>query len=603
MADNSGGSLPASPPQTPGFPSNPLPLVFETFRTLNTKPVRNDIKDDECYIFDGFIPFGSSNARTLPDVGTALYTATGGKTIISYYFANISSTPIAVVLLSDGSIVQVNTNTAAVTTIAAASTITTPANGIGVSQASGNKFVIIVAPQNNGYFLWNGSVLAQSGTLSLEVTITAGGSGFTSSPSVAVSGGSGSGAAFNAIETNGSVTDIIVTNPGSGWLVGETVTLGISGGGGSGATATMVIMPFGIQGTVIETFVSRAWVGNGATITFTAPESVVDFSTVDGGGTITSQDSFLRVGFFGLKQSNGFLYALGDSSINTISGVQTAVGPPATTTLTNQNVDPQIGTPWKDSVQVFSRNIVFANSFGIHVSYGGAVTKISTPLDGIYSTVTDLGSFVPSSAVASIFGIQVYMLLYPIIDQSTGAKVNKLLMWDGQRWWTSSQSVGLVYIASQEINSVLTAWGTDGTTIYPLFQTPSVNFTKTIQSRLWPTPGYFETKTSNRLFGLIFFTLLGGDTSVYIDNELGTSFQFDVTQSLTGVTWVNNTNGVVQFINNAGLNVYFITSGFGVFRGDVNQWGNLLGMTVVSTDADITLSSFTLFAQVYQTNL
>lgn len=607
MADQNSGStqLPAQPPQTPGFPSNPYPLVFEGFKTLNTKPTRNDIDADEMFICDGWMPIGKSNLRTLPDIGDALYTTSGGKTIISYYFANLSGTPIAVVLLSDGSVVQVNTNTAAVTQIMTAGTIMTPTNGIGVSQASANEFVIIVAPQTNGYWIWDGTILATAGTLSLQVTVVNGGSGYTSQPTITTTGGSGSGTAFNATIANKIITGVTVTNPGSGWLIGETVTLTVTGGGGSSALLTTVIMPFGIQGTTIETFVSRAWVGNGPNVTFSAPESVVDFSTSDGGGTITSQDSFLRVGFYGLKQSNGFLYLIGDSSLNAVSGVQTTQPTSLTvvTTLTNQNVDPQIGTPWKDSVQVFSRNIVFANSFGIHLSYGGAVTKISTPLDGIYASVNNIGNFQPSSAVASIFGIQVYMLLYPVIDQYTGVQVNKLLMWDGQRWFTSPQGISLTYVASQEINSVLTAWGTDGTSIYPLFQEPSNAFLKVVRSKLWIDPGYFYTKTATRLFGLFFRAIQGGVTFVYIDNEIGTPFPFQVTSTSSQIIWQNNSSQTIIFTNNAGQDIFFVPAGFGIIRGAVSQNGGLIGMTMTTTDADDTLSSLTLFTQIFSTNL
>lgn len=603
MADGS-TNLPAAPPQTPGFPSNPYPLVFEGFKGLNTKPTRNDIDEDELYICDGFFPIGKSNLRTLPDVGAVLYNAPGGKTIISYYFANISTKPVAIILLSDGSLIQVRTDTAAVTTIAAASTITTPANGIGVSQASGNQFVIIVAPQTNGYWIWDGTTFFAAGGLSPLVTVVNGGTGYTSATTITVGGGSGSGATLTATLQNQSILSVKVTSPGSGWTAGQTVSLTVTGGGGSGASLTTVIMPFGVSGTVVETFVSRSWVGNGPNISFTAPSSVVDFSTSSGGGTIQSQDSFLRVGFFGLKQSNGFLYTFGDSSLNTISGVTTSTGPPPVTTFTNQNVDPQIGTAWKDSVQVFSRNIVFANSFGVHVSYGGAVTKISGPLDGIYNTVTNFGSFVPSSAVASIFGLQVYMLLYPIIDQWTGQSVKKLLIWDGQKWFTSSQGVSLTYIASQEINSILTAWGTDGTSIYPLFQTPTANtFLKIAQSKLWKDPGYFDTKTATRLFGLIFHTIQGGATNIYIDNEFGTSYNLLVETSLQQIVWVNNSGGVVTWVNNSSQVVFFLPNGFGIIRAAVSQNGSLLGMTLTTLDADDTLSSLTLFTQVFQTNL
>lgn len=607
MPDQSANIFPAKPGDSPGFPENPLPLVFEEFKGLNTKPTRNDIDDNEMYICDGFFPIGKSNLRILPDIGPSLYTVPTGKTIISYYFANISTTPVAIVLLSDGSIVQVNTTNGDTTAVAPSGTITNPANGIGLTQASGNQFIIIVAPQTNGFWIWNGTLLFDAGTLSPEITVVNGGSGYTSA-TVTVSGGSGTGTAFSTTLQNGVIISVDVTNPGSGYVIGDTPTLTVTGTG-SGASLTAVIMPFGIQGTNIETFVGRSWVENGPNILFTAPESVVDFSASDGGGIITSQDSFLRYSYIGIKQSNGFLYLLGDSSMNAISGVTTnVVDSVPLTTFTNQNVDPQIGTAWKDSVQVFSRNIVFANSFGIHVSYGGAVTKISSPLDGIYATVPDIGNFQPSSAIASVFGLQIYMLLYPVVDQWTGIRLNKLLIWDSQKWFTSQQGVDLKYIASQEINSILTAWGTDGASIFPLFQSPSNAFLKVAQSKLWKDPAYYYTKQAIRLFGLIFYTVQGGTTTVYIDNENSTengsgSYPFSVASAQSQIMWQNNLGQLVTWNNNAGEPVFWVTAGFSVFRGQVSQNGILLGMTLTTNDGDDTLTSLTAVAQVVSTNL
>ena len=89
-------------------------------------------------------------------------------------------------------------------------------------------------------------------------------------------------------------------------------------------------------------------------------------------------------GYHGLRQSNGFLLLVGDSSINYIGGSRPR-GTPPSTTFANQNVDPQIGTPWPDTLQVYSRALVFANSFGVFAMYGGAVQKVSTPIDNLYS--------------------------------------------------------------------------------------------------------------------------------------------------------------------------------------------------------------------------
>ena len=63
------------------------------------------------------------------------------------------------------------------------------------------------------------------------------GVGYTSAPTVTISGGGGTGATATAVIANGRVTGITVTAPGSGYTTDPTVA--ITGGGGSGATATV----------------------------------------------------------------------------------------------------------------------------------------------------------------------------------------------------------------------------------------------------------------------------------------------------------------------------------------------------------------------------
>lgn len=72
-----------------------------------------------------------------------------------------------------------------------------------------------------------------------NIKVSDGGSGYTSAPSVVVSG-NGTGLTATAEVTNGVVTNISVTNAGSGY---DEVAITLSGGGGSGATAYAVMSP------------------------------------------------------------------------------------------------------------------------------------------------------------------------------------------------------------------------------------------------------------------------------------------------------------------------------------------------------------------------
>ena len=76
-----------------------------------------------------------------------------------------------------------------------------------------------------------------------------GGSGYTSAPTVAFSGGGGTGAAATATITGGVVTSITITTQGSGYASAPVVS--ITGGGGSGALAVATV----VGGKVIGVYV------------------------------------------------------------------------------------------------------------------------------------------------------------------------------------------------------------------------------------------------------------------------------------------------------------------------------------------------------------
>ena len=72
-----------------------------------------------------------------------------------------------------------------------------------------------------------------------SVTVTNAGAGYTTVPTVAFSGGGGTGAAATATIAGGRVSGITVTNQGANYTSAPTVA--ITGGGGAGATGTAVL--------------------------------------------------------------------------------------------------------------------------------------------------------------------------------------------------------------------------------------------------------------------------------------------------------------------------------------------------------------------------
>lgn len=643
----------------PFLPPGTSPLVVEMFGGVNTATTRAGVPDEQVFWLDGWFPQAPRNCRVLYGVGTTLYTA-AGTTVVWFDFINIGSTPYCIIFLANGQVVAVNTLTSVATTVLNAGTITSPTIiGCGISQW-GSQYLIIVADQTNGYWLWDGTNVYKAGTLSPTVSITSGGSGYGSSETVVLSGGHGTGASVNGSIVGGVLVSASIVNPGTGYSVGDIVTGGLipppTGGSGAtitatlatvvgggyftlsslsivaggslysgnpsltfqifdgretrptaialvtggtitgtsitgrgsyvaatspavtitdtatGATLTFQLMPFGVQGTDAETYQGRVWVAKQATVFYTAPGAIGDFSTSNGGGNFTSNDSFLKVGFSRLIQSNGFLYLIGDSSVNYISGVQTTGSPP-TTTFTNQNADPEVGSPYPASVILQSQNILFANSVGIYVLNGSRAQKISDFLDNTYNSVANFGGLQLSSASATIFGRKCWMTLVQVVDPVSGSTVNKVLMWDGKRWWASAQDITLTYIKHQEINSVITCYGTNGTIVTPLFSQASTAFQKTIQSRYWDSPGSLMTnKTVNRFWGLFDYYSASASTNL--------------TLTLDGV---GVAPGTTQF---TGSNTYTITGPtvtgyFNTIPLAVGQQGVLNGMTLKTNAADM----------------
>jgi hypothetical protein len=459
------------------------------------------------------------------------------------------------------------------------------------------------------------------------ITILNAGANYITPPTITFIGdGSGASAVAN-IDSNGTLNgDVpyIWQNQGSGYTKGFAVF----SGGNNAANITITQMPYGISGTAIEIYQSRVWIANGAAagdqysspplppksrVIFSVSGDPSNYDPTQGAGAFQGNNSFLRVGYHALKQVNGFLYLLGDSSLDYISGVTTSTSPipgtnppvqgPPTTTFNLQNADPAIGSPWPSSALIINRKLTFGNPVGVYEAPGGAARKISLPLDGFYNTLGQLNGLTSNypAAAATIYGLPVYMLLIPFRDLYTGDDVTKLVLWSGENWFTSPQSKSLTYIASQEINSVLTAWGTDGSTIFPLFQTPSTNFTKVVQSKLYGTPVYLSTKNTSSISAILVSNIEDGETAdLYVDSE--------TTEMPEGVN--EPPNSPIQIVPGEEIidqngNVYggVISSGPVYGPITVGQQGRLIGFTVVTNASDLSLLSVGLAERVESPNV
>jgi hypothetical protein len=510
---------------------------------LNTRTVRTDINDEQFSWLENFIPIDAGNMRALYSNGTPIYTTPGGKTIVYFRMFNIGAVQYSAVFLNDGTAVQVAVPSGTQVTINATANLFYDGGQLPNVAQWGSSGIIIAAPSTagnggNGYFAWDE---AAGGTLYGQA-----------------------GGATAASPT---------------WL-------------NNGVPTTM---PTGIKGTYAETYQSRAWIADAAVEHFSAPGNGASFSGATGGGSFTSSDSFLRNTFVANKQNSGFLYLFGDSSINVVDNVQTG-GTPLATTFTNRNVDPQIGTPWPGSVQVYSSGeIIFANPIGVFSLSGGFVKKISDELDGLF--LQAVANPTPTAAIHIIFEIRCYCLTLKVVDIFGTPRV-VMCCWDGRKWFLASQQLNLVYLDTQEINTVITAWGSNGTQLFQLFQTPSALLNKILQTRQWQGSSYLIIKQALRIYSLgTDFSGKGFSLSGTLDllTEQGAeTTPVVLSAAAQPIIWLNNAAAVVVWVNNSSQVVTFVAQALNLFGEDVHGSAPLLGLTLQSMSSDFQLSAISL---------
>lgn len=448
------------------------------------------------------------------------------------------TTPTATATLHDGVITSVQIVSGGSGYSISSAVSVTDSTGTGaVLEISGLSGGVITAMQvvdgGHGYSdpsisAGGGSGLVAIGLMAngvvTAVTVNTPGSGLIGDITATMLDPNGAGAEL-AVGTNaGAVTVINVLQGGSGYQSGVVVFTG-----GGVASATISLMPFGINGTSVETYQSSLWITGGvhagkpAAVFFSVAQSATNFGPP--GGAFPSTDSFLKHQWTAVKQASGFLYLLGDSSVNYVSGVQTS-GTPAITTFSNLNIDPTIGTIWPNSVTVYGTTPMLANVYGVHAIVGGSVKKVSDALDNIFFTLPPQGAVVPSSALATIFGKHVYCILIRALNPATSQTGHFVFCWDGQRWWPYMPSVQLIEISTLELNSSISAWGTDGTSIYPLFSVPSTGIVKHLYTRTYSRPNIAYQKKAWAFYALWDIWSSSSDPitlSVSIDTENGST--------------------------------------------------------------------------------
>jgi hypothetical protein len=220
--------------------------VIKQFKGLNTKANRTAIGEDEFSWVENAQPIGFGNLKIIP-----AQTQTKDSSNNSVVFANtvsyLSTINIGVkdyvVAFQENGAAQYFDITADVTgNVAVAGTFSN--TGVNITQWN-NERMLILDP-DKGYSTWDGNNVVTIGSVGL-IGITNGGTGYTSAPSVVISGPDQVGgvqANATAIITANAVTAVTLSNAGTGYTNAANLTVTFSGGGGTNATAVASLLSF-----------------------------------------------------------------------------------------------------------------------------------------------------------------------------------------------------------------------------------------------------------------------------------------------------------------------------------------------------------------------
>lgn len=565
-------------------------IVFSELEGMNTQSDRHDLEEKKASWMENLQPIGPNNLISVPKQASSI--ATLPHDIVRQYYFNFSSgTDYEICFLSDGSAYSVTNPGGVSTQFAPPGTFSSSPD---VTQW-GSQRILIADPQA-GYCTWDTVVFSKYGGVSPNIQVTAGGSGYTSPTVTFTTSGAGAGAVFTATQVGGVVTSVVLTNAGTGFLAGDTITLTLHDGGpGAGATATAHVWPNVTPNpTTLAVFQGRVWLASTNIMNYTGTGAAYngvgydDFLTADASGTFTIQDPDLVHQITALRSLNNYLFIIGDASVKQIGNI-TVSG--TTTNFTLITLSSDQGTLFRDTVVSYNRFVLFANTVGVYIILGATVEKISDEMDGIFRSVDF--SQVPTAAVNDINNIHCFLLLVKYVDPALGTR-SIILTFMNKKWFVMSQGASLKLINTAIVGGKTFTFSTSGTDVTRLLADASGLVNIILSTSLTSHEKPYVSKAMIR-YAVVQSATSANTLNITLESERASQLQ---NYSINGsqIQFVNNSGANINFLGLFSNPIFFVSSA--VFQYQPGNTGGIpgiyLGATLTGSVSNYRLNSLML---------
>ena len=327
----------------------------------------------------------------------------------------------------------------------------------------------------------------------------------------------------------------------------------------------------------VATFSGRVWVAQGRTVYYSAAGFYSDFTSVSA-GSLTLTDSTLHGNLIQILAANNFLYLFGDDSINVFSDVRVVTG--GVTIFTNTNVSASVGTKRANAIFPYFRSVLFMNDYGMYALVGSTTSKLSDSLDGMIPNIDFASPIYAGQVLLNNILCAAFNFRYYDANFSKGFRYIQAVFFE-KKWFITSQNDNLAYIATVPVSGKISLFGTDGTTLYRLYNDNINNIPTIVQTALMPMEDNIRTKQALKIG--IEGTNINSSAilNVTVDSETGKSPTI-VLSSV--ITWQNSNFQTIGWTNASSTLISWLTSGYTLYKSDAQQYGKYLGMTIQSSN-------------------
>jgi hypothetical protein len=562
-------------------------FVSKDFKGVNVKNNRTAIGEGEFAWLENAQPIGFGNIKIVNGPNTVVSNAFS-NTVTYMASANINNTEYMFAFQENGSAQYVNLETLTPGNIAAANTFSNA--DVQIVQWKNDR-ILIIDPAR-GYKTWDGTNLVSIGSIG-TVTVNNGGANYVA-PTVTFGPPGETGgvtATGEAVLVANAISQIIVTEAGSGYTSAPTVTISDSTGVNANVTCTL----FNQNGTSVATFGGRAWIADGRTVYYSAADTYNDFVSVSS-GFITLTDSTLRTDIATIIAANNFLYIFGEDSINVFSDVRVN-STTGETLFTNTNVSASIGSSFKYAIFPYFRSMLFMNRYGIYALVGATTSKISDEIDSVFPDVDYTKPITAGQVLINNILCACWTFTYnePTNGTTTPRKIQAIFF--DRKWFFTSQGDTLTRTAPAVISGNLIMYGTTGQNLIRFYQDSANGIEWEISSALWPMGDPIRDKQALKVG--IEATLTSGfanfDCTIDSENQIAPPITFQ-----NSIDWVNNTNTIIAWTNNNSVTLGWLSnfivggSNYYLYRSDAKMYGKYLGLTLTGDTPPLTFNGFQL---------